>query len=174
MEKVKALGAMHGAAYVVPPAGGENLWQPVPANGHISVRVAPHLVDMETPFSLGTQTVPAGGYVREHAHPHHDEVLHVISGTGTAYIDGETYKMVPDTTIFVGKNRWHKFVNDSADDLHWLWFITPAGLETFFAAVGRPKSGDIAPAPFPRPNNVAAIELATAFSDPATRRADLS
>ena len=84
-----------GEILIVPPSGGEEHWQPVPANGYISVHVAPHLVDMNTPFGLGTQTVPPGCYVREHAHPEHDEVLHLISGSGKAVIDGEEHRFHP-------------------------------------------------------------------------------
>jgi len=167
MEKVKAIDEDHGAAIVIPPEGGENHWQPVPANGFISVRIAPHLMDQEYPFSLGTQTLPPRGYVREHAHPKHDEVLHFISGTGKAVIDGVEHKVGPGATIFVGRNRRHMFINNSEGELHWVWFISPNGLETFFAEIGRPKTGDEAPAAFPRPENVVQIELDTAFSDPA-------
>ncbi len=165
MTKYKSLDKDHGPAFVIPPEGGENHWQPVPANGSISVRVAPHIADLTHDFSLGTQTLPPRGYVREHAHPEHDEVLHFISGTGKAVIDGEEHKVVPGTTIFVGKNRRHMFINNSEGELHWLWFIAPHGLERFFAEIGQPMTSTEAPAPFPRPENVLSIELDTAFSD---------
>lgn len=165
MSKIKAIDEKHGSAAVIPPEGGENHWQPVPSNGHVSVRVAPHIMDLDYPFSLGTQTLPPRGYVREHAHPNHDEVLHFISGTGKAVLDGVEHKVGPGTTIFVGKNRRHMFINNSEGELHWLWFITPHGLEQFFAGIGRPKTGDTAPEPFARPENVLDFELATAFSD---------
>lgn len=168
MAIAKAIDADHGAALVIPPDGGENHWQPVPANGHISVRIAPHLIELDHDFSLGTQTLPPRGYVREHAHPHHDEVLHFISGTGKAVLDGVEHKVTPGTTIFVGKNRRHMFINNSDGELHWLWFVAPHGLETFFAGIGQPKEpGAEAPAPFPRRGDILDFELATAFSDQA-------
>lgn len=168
MTIAKAIDADHGAALVIPPDGGENHWQPVPANGHISVRVAPHLIELDHDFSLGTQTLPPRGYVREHAHPHHDEVLHFISGTGKAVLDGVEHKVTSGTTIFVGKNRRHMFINNSDSELHWLWFVTPHGLEAFFAGIGQPKEpGAEAPAPFPRRADILDFELATAFSDQA-------
>lgn len=128
-----------GQVLVLRPDEGRNFWQPVPANGSISVRVAPGLVDVETPFSLGTQTLPPGAYVREHSHPEHDEVLHFISGTGKAVVDGVEYDVAPGVTIFVGRNRRHMFINTQQDgELHWLWFIQPNGLEDFFEQIGRP------------------------------------
>ena len=156
-----------GEILIVPPSGGEEHWQPVPANGYISVHVAPHLVDMNTPFGLGTQTVPPGCYVREHAHPEHDEVLHLISGSGKAVIDGEEHRFTPGMTLFIGKKRRHMFINDGTADMQWLWLITPNGLEDFFREIGRPKKpGEPAPEPFARPANVLEIEARTAFMPP--------
>jgi quercetin dioxygenase-like cupin family protein len=158
-----------GDVLVVQPDGGDNYWQPVPANGFVSVRLAPHLVGMNTntPFGLGTQTVPPGGYVREHSHPHHDEVLHFISGSGKAFIDGKEHRLSPGMTIFIGKKRRHMFVNDGTGDMHWLWMIAPNGLEDFFRDIGRPKKpGEPAPEPFARPDNVLEIERRTAFAPP--------
>jgi quercetin dioxygenase-like cupin family protein len=155
-----------GAKLVLRPGEGQNYWQPVPANGFIAVRIAPDIVEVETPFSLGTQTLPPGGFVREHSHPHHDEVLHFISGKGVALVDGEEHAAEPGVTIFVGRNRRHKFINTSeTGELHWLWFIQPNGLEDFFREIGREmRPGEAAPNPFARPDNVLEIESRTAFA----------
>lgn len=154
-----------GATMVLQPDEGQDFWQPQPANGHISVRVAPRLVEMEHPVGLGTQTLPPGGFVREHAHDRNEEVLHFISGTGKAIVEGKEFPVGPGVTIFVGRNRRHKFINDGAGELHWLWLIVPNGLEDFFEAIGRPKQpGEATPAPFPRPADVAEIERRTVFA----------
>ncbi len=172
MTKIAALDPNRGAAYVLAPGEGESYWQPVPANGHITVLVAPHMVEMANQFSIGTQTVPPGSYVREHAHPEHDEVLHFISGSGKALIDGVEHVAAPGTTIFVGRNRRHKFVNDGQQDLHWLWMIAPHGLEEFFRLVGRARTaGEPVPANFPRPDDVLEIERRTAFAPPVEQKA---
>lgn len=154
-----------GDLLILKPEEGKNFWQPVPANGHISVRISPDFLGVETPFSLGTQTLPPQGYVREHAHPVHDEVLHFISGRGKAVVEGVEYPAEPGVTIFVGRNRKHMFINTSEDqELHWLWFIQPNGLEHFFEEIGRPmQPGEAAPEPFARPENVLEIEQRTAF-----------
>lgn len=155
------------AVLVVSPEGGENHWQPVPANGHISVRIAPHLVPMHRPFALGTQTVPPGCHVREHTHPENEEALHFIAGTGRAVVNGASHTVSPGVTIFVARGERHMFINDGAVDLHWLWLILPNGLETFFAEIGRPVvPGEPAPEPFPRPANVLEIERRTVFGPP--------
>jgi quercetin dioxygenase-like cupin family protein len=156
-----------GDVRVLRPEDGQNFWQPVPANGHISVRLSPKTVNMQHPFALGTQTVPPGCYVREHSHPVHDEVLHFISGEGKAVVDGIDHPLKPGVTIFVGMNRKHMFINTGEKDLHWVWFIQPNGLEDFFEQIGRPMlPGEPDPTPFPRPDNVLEIERNTAFNAP--------
>lgn len=154
-----------GQVLVVQHGESTDYWQPVPANGQISVRISPDFVDLQTPFSMGTQTVPPVGYVREHSHPVHDEVLHIIRGSGKAVIDGEEHPMRPDMTIFVGRNRRHMFINNSDEELHWMWFIQPNGLEHFFEEIGRPvDASDSDPTPFDRPDNILEIEARTAFA----------
>ena len=159
--------ASPGELLVVQPGEAESHWQPVPANGHIEVLVAPHQVRMDHPFALGTQTVPPGCHVREHAHDRNEELIHVTSDTGRAVLDGDSVPMRPGLTIFLGKDRRHMFINDGAGDLRWIWLIVPNGLEDFFQAIGRPRaSGEPAPAPFPRPADVLEIERRTVFAAP--------
>ena len=161
-----------GEILVVQPGEAESYWQPVPANGSIDVLVAPHRVGMEQKFGFGTQTVPPGCHVREHAHDRNEELLYVISGTGYAMLDGERVPMRPGSTFFLGKNRRHMFVNDGAEDLRWVWLIVPNGLEAFFQAIGRPRrEGEATPEPFPRPVDVLEIERRTVFAaQPADQR----
>jgi quercetin dioxygenase-like cupin family protein len=163
-----AMDGDRGEILVMQPGEGESYWQPVPANGHITIKVAPRNVRMENAFGFGTQTVAPGSYVREHAHDRNEELIHCLSGRGRAVIDGVDYPMQPGTTVFLGRNRMHMFVNESAEEeLTFLWLLLPNGLEDFFQAIGRPRAaGEPAPAPFPRPADVLAIERRTVFAPP--------
>ena len=159
----------HGQILVVRPGEAESLWQPVPANGHIEVMIAPDLVAMEQPFGLGTQTVPPGCHVREHAHDRNEEVIFFLHGTGRAVLDGQEVRLSPGMAIFLGRNRRHMFINDGTEDMQFMWLIVPNGLETFFRGIGRPRRpGDPTPAPFPRPADVLEIERRTVFGPPPT------
>jgi uncharacterized cupin superfamily protein len=134
-------------------------WQPKPANGYVTVSVSPQHFKMNRDFAVGTQTLPPGGRVREHAHSANEEVLHFVSGTGSAVVDGKHYKLEPGVTLFLGEHNSHTFTNEGDVDLHWVWFMTPSGLETFFRDIGRPRQhGDAAPEPFERPENIQQIE----------------
>jgi hypothetical protein len=48
--------------------------------------------------------------------------------------------------------------------LTFVWYFMPGGLDDFFEQIGRPRQpGEPAPAPFPRPDNIAEIEARTVF-----------
>ena len=143
----------------------ESYWQPVPANGHVEVLLAPHMVAMEQPFSVGTQTVAPGSFVRDHAHDRNQEVIFVLSGTGVAELEGRNEVMEAGKLLYLGQNRTHRFVNTGTDEMTFLWVMVPAGLETFFKGIGKPRhAGDPTPPNFPRPGNIMQIEAETVFS----------
>ncbi|MGE3873421.1 MAG: cupin domain-containing protein [Parvibaculaceae bacterium] len=161
-----------GAILFNGPGKTESYWQPVPANGHIDVLLAPHMVSMEYPFAMGTQSVAPGGYVREHSHDRNEEALIILEGKGRAVIEGQEYEMTPGTALFLGKNNRHMFINEGDTTLKWVWLIVPNGLEDFFRLIGKPrKAGDPVPVNFPRPANVLEIERSTVFAaQPADQR----
>lgn len=137
-------------------------WQPLPANGYAETILCPDNINTVHRFSMGRQLLPPGGRVRLHSHEQAEEVLYVLAGSGTAEIEAATHRMLPGTTLYLGHNRVHTFLNDGTEDLQWLWFFMPGGLETFFAAIGpERKVGDPTPPPFARPANIAEIEART-------------
>lgn len=155
----------HGDSLVIPQGISQSWWQPQPANGHAEVIVSKRNVRMAHKFSMGTQTLPPGGKVRLHAHDTSEEVLYVLEGNGAAEVDGKQERMAPGTTLYLGHNQTHTFLNDGDTDLKWVWFFLPGGLEDFFEAIGRPRrEGEAAPEPFPRPDNVKKIEDETVFA----------
>jgi quercetin dioxygenase-like cupin family protein len=142
----------------------ESYWQPMPANGWAEVHLSPEKTGSSA-LSMGIQVVAPGSFIREHWHDKNEEALHVLRGSGTAYIDGEPHPMRPGTTMYLGPWRKHKFVNNGTEPMHVLWVLTPPGLENFFAGIGRPREiGQPVPEPFERPQNVAEIERRTVFA----------
>lgn len=159
--------------FVSSPEDRESYWQPVPANGYVSVALAPHLVGMENPFGMGTQAVAPGGYVREHTHEENEEAVFIIEGRGRAIIDGKEYPLGPDSAVFIPKSTRHMFINDGESHLRWVWLIVPNGLEHFFRLIGKPRRpGDNVPSNFPRPENVLEIERQTVFGADLTDKFD--
>jgi len=153
-----------GDARIIGPDAGASFWQPVPANGFVRNILNQRMVGGEANFSLGTQTVAAGSFIREHTHALNEEVIFVIEGRGIARIDGVEHAIEKGSCVYIGRNRKHHFLNPNVEPMTFLWLMLPGGLDEFFAAIGRPRApGDPAPAPFPRPGNVAEIEARTVF-----------
>ncbi len=152
------------AIKLVGPDEGQSFWQPVPANGFVRCILNSGEVASRTNFSIGTQTIAPHAHVREHTHHAHDEIIHFLSGQGLARLDGQQREGLPGTTIFIAANRRHSFHNVGEIPLTFMWILMPGGLETFFAAIGRPKRpGEPPPDPFPRPADVEEIERRTVF-----------
>ncbi len=140
------------------PDEGTSYWQPVPASGYAEVMLTPADTGHDG-YSTGFQTVAPGGRVRAHSHDAQVELQVCFRGTGHIEIDGETHPLSPGTMCFLGRDAMHEIVNDGPDALVMLWLIAPAGLEDFFAAIGRARTpGEAAPEPFARPTGVVEIE----------------
>jgi len=164
MEQKLHLKSMPVGVHVAGVEQQESYWQPVPANGYVTVALAPHVVGMEFPFGLGSQSVAPGGYVREHLHEKNEEAVYIIEGHGRVVINKQEYPIGPDSVAFIPKGARHMFINDGEVPLRWVWLIVPNGLEDFFRLIGRPRRpGDPVPSNFPRPENVLEIERMTVF-----------
>ena len=154
-----------GRAVVMQPEEGRSWWQPTPANGHAD----PKLVPSDTGFgalSMGYQTIAPGGRVRPHSHGTQAELQICFRGRGSVVVDEERHPLVPGTACFLGPDVKHEIINEGDGDLVMLWVISPAGLEDFFASIGRERTpGESAPAPFERPQNVVAIERELGMND---------
>lgn len=153
-----------GAAFVIGPTDGETFWQPVPANGHVRNILNQAMTGGNANLSMGTQTVAPGCFIREHTHAHNEEIIHVLEGRGIARVDGVDHPIQRGSTVYIGCNRKHHFLNPHREPMTFLWIMTPGGLDQFFAEIGRPRArSEPAPDPFPRPENVAEIERRTVF-----------
>jgi quercetin dioxygenase-like cupin family protein len=156
--------AIEGSVRVVGPGEGESFWQPVPANGFVRNILSQAMTGGEANFSLGTQTVAPGCFIREHTHADNEEVIFVIEGRGTARLDGVDHPIEIGSAVYIGRNRRHHFLNPHDTPMTFVWLMMPGGLDRFFAEIGRPRTADEAtPPPFPRPENIAEIERRTVF-----------
>ena len=157
--------ACRGHAVVMQPGEGPSYWQPVPANGHSDPKLIPANTSFEG-FSMGYQTVAAASRIRAHSHTDQVELQICFSGRGHVLVDGERHELVPGTACFLGPDVQHEIFNDGEEPLVQLWVIGPAGLEDFFAAIGRPRqAGEPTPEPFERPRDARAIQRDMGFDN---------
>jgi quercetin dioxygenase-like cupin family protein len=153
-----------GRATVIQPNEGNSFWQPVPANGHADPKLTPANTRYGE-LSMGYQTIAPKSRVREHSHGDQIELQICFRGHGRVVVDGVSHPLVPGTACFLGYDVKHEIINETDEELVMLWMVSPAGLEKFFQAIGRPRTpGEAAPAPFARPENVTAIERASGMT----------
>ena len=154
-----------GRAVVMQPGEGCSWWQPTPANGHADPKLVPSATGFGT-LSMGYQTIAPGGRVRPHSHGAQAELQICFRGRGSVVVDTRSHPLVPGTACFLGPDVKHEIVNEGDGDLVMLWVISPAGLEDFFASIGRERTyGEPAPPPFERPPDVVAIERELGMND---------
>lgn len=154
------------SAVVVPPEAGESYWQPLPSRGYVTVNLSPANMPFDT-FTSGIQVLPPGCHVRDHGHRQNHELIFVYEGRGEVRIDDDVYPVEPGSTVLFGRYAVHRISNTGDQDLKLFWVFFPPGLEDWFRAIGRPRSPDEPmPAPFPRPDGVAAIQERMRFVVP--------
>lgn len=54
--------------------------------------------------------IPAGGEIGEETHNENDQVLYLVSGHGTAYLDGEAFEYETGDIVLVPAGTRHNFV----------------------------------------------------------------
>jgi quercetin dioxygenase-like cupin family protein len=70
---------------------------------------------------FGVTIFPPGSRHDIHRHPNAEEVEYLISGHGTAYVDDDAVELGPGEAVFVPRNSYHGFENDSGDDAVMAW-----------------------------------------------------
>jgi mannose-6-phosphate isomerase-like protein (cupin superfamily) len=151
---------------VIGPNDGESIWQPEPAQGYVDVNLSPENTPYDD-FSSGIQVVPPGCAVREHGHRQHHELLFFYEGTGRCEIEDSEYDIIPGTTVLFGRYARHLFENTGQTDMKLFWVFLPPGLESWFRAIGRPRTpGEAMPEKFSRPENVEDIMETVKFVPP--------
>lgn len=58
-----------------------------------------------------------------HRHPHSEEVVHVVSGAGVVWIDGETTPVQAGDTVLVPRNAAHATIPDPGSEMKLVCFF---------------------------------------------------
>jgi len=80
----------------------------------IVIKVSPE--NASTQAMLAEQTFPKGGRTGLHIHDQGDEIFYVVSGRGTATLEGDTEDIVGGDVIFVPDGTVHAVQNLDYDD----------------------------------------------------------
>ncbi len=66
---------------------------------------------------LVVMTIPPGGEIGQEVHPHTDQILTFLSGSGEAVVDGETQPVTQGDLVVVPAGAEHNFRNTGDDPL---------------------------------------------------------
>ena len=70
---------------------------------------------------LGLTVFPPGAKHAVHRHPNAEEAQYMIKGSGLARLGDVDIRQGPGDTVFVPKNEWHGFENDTDEEATMLW-----------------------------------------------------
>ncbi len=99
-------------------------------------------------FFLAEMSVQPGGGPPPHIHHREDESFHILEGTLTIQVGGNTITASAGDFAFLPRGIAHSFKNTGDGCAKALVLTTPAGLENYFAEVFEPAADrDAAPPP---------------------------
>lgn len=131
-------GSACGPVTYVAPDSGPSFWQADPSAGHVTVKLSTDNLPTNQ-FSVLTQSLDPGAYVRQHGHARTDEVIVVTSGEGIARIEGQEYPLRRGSVVFLGRNLIHGFHNSGQGCLNLMGFFNPPGIEGALSETGVPR-----------------------------------
>lgn len=73
----------------------------------------------------GVAVFPAGKHAPPHTHDNAEEVLYVLSGRGTVYVDGEPHAITAGSFILVQQGQQHSLEADAQGDLKVFYVFSP-------------------------------------------------
>ena len=85
--------------------------------GEIHVLISPTSVQ-STKLIMGTATVPVGGRVLGHSHPHSEECFYVMQGKGEIKVDGVgVVPFAAGQAVLTPQNTAHSIVNTGDEEI---------------------------------------------------------
>jgi quercetin dioxygenase-like cupin family protein len=78
-------------------------------------------------FVVGRTVLPPGARHERHRHPHADEFVMVMSGSGLVYTDGADERAGEGDVVMTPAGHWHGFNNTSDEDVLLIWGWSGAG-----------------------------------------------
>ena len=112
-------------------------------------------------FFLAEISVVPGGGTPPHIHHREDESFHVLEGSLTVHVGGNTIRASAGDSVFLPRGIAHSFENSGGRSARALVVSTPAGLEGFFAEVFEAAFDRSAPRPLPSRELIARAQEAS-------------
>jgi quercetin dioxygenase-like cupin family protein len=76
--------------------------------------------------------IPANKWHEVHRHPHAEEAMYVLEGSGLHLTEDTSLRLNPGDVVFIPRNEWHGFANDTDDAVRVIGIF--GGVSTYPAA----------------------------------------
>lgn len=117
--------------------------------GSVKWYIQPHTVEGAT-LSFGEVVLNPGCGHDRHKHDTAEEVLYVLSGTGSQMLaDGEPFDVHPGDVIYVPQGTWHSTANTGWTPMRLIALYNPGGQEEALLA-SAPDHVELPPGEVPR------------------------
>lgn len=111
-------------------------------------------------FFLADISVVPGGGTPPHIHSREDESFHLLEGTLSIQVGGDTITASPGDFVYLPRGIAHSFKNTGYVTAKAQVLVAPAGLEDFFVEVFEPAEDRFAPPPSGSPQLIARARTA--------------
>ncbi len=141
-QKQSSLSARPSLVRFVPAQSGPAYWGP-------GERMTFLITGKETggAFFLADVSVAPGGGTPPHIHHREDESFHILEGSLTVQVGGDTITASAGDFVYLPRGIAHSFKNTGDGYAKALVLTTPAGLENYFAEVFEPAADRNSPPP---------------------------
>jgi quercetin dioxygenase-like cupin family protein len=94
---------------------------------------------------VGTEDLPPGKVIPVHKHPHADEVVLLLQGTGVATLGAQRRAVTPGALLFIPQGEWVGLENTGQETIRVVFIFSERGFDTYLRATSVPEGQQVAP-----------------------------
>jgi quercetin dioxygenase-like cupin family protein len=94
---------------------------------------------------VGTEDLPPGKAIPVHKHPHADEVVLLLRGTGVATLGEQRREVTPGALLFIPQGEWVGLENTGQETIRVVFIFSERGFDTYLRATSVPEGQEVTP-----------------------------
>jgi quercetin dioxygenase-like cupin family protein len=94
---------------------------------------------------VGTEDLPPGKVITVHKHPHADEVVLLLQGTGVATLGAQRRAVTPGALLFIPQGEWVGLENTGQETIRVVFIFSARGFDTYLRATSVPEGQQVTP-----------------------------
>jgi quercetin dioxygenase-like cupin family protein len=94
---------------------------------------------------VGTEDLPPGKVIPVHKHPHADEAVLLLQGTGVATLGAQRRAVTPGALLFIPQGEWVGLENTGQETIRVVFIFSERGFDTYLRATSVPEGQQVTP-----------------------------